>query len=102
MRLIDADFVAEEIKDEGRNQYIQNGYVRDRVVEAYSDCLSLVFHSPTIEAEPVRHGDWVPYPSDQYRKCSVCGIEYAKFELLLKYKYCPNCGAKMDGKEKME
>lgn len=59
------------------------------------------FHA-AIEAEPVRHGEWLPYPSDQYRKCSVCGIEYAKFEMLLKHKYCPNCGAKMDGKEKME
>ena len=90
MRLIDADAINDFHID--YSSYKEGPDEED--VTAWLD------EQPTIEAEPVRHGEWLPYPSDQYRKCSLCGIEYAKFAVLLKYKYCPNCGAKMDGGEK--
>ena len=53
---------------------------------------------PTIEAEPVRHGQWImlePYGTHHThrRKCSECG-EIKTQELT---SFCPNCGAKMDG-----
>ena len=56
---------------------------------------------PTIEAEPVKHGKWV----DSGEKlacgiikpftisCSVCGSSQGATWM----KYCPNCGAKMQG-----
>lgn len=60
---------------------------------------------PTIEAEPVRHGEWLtiieaneygePYQSGVY--CSECG-ETSIYEP----NYCPNCGARMDGAERKE
>ena len=47
----------------------------------------------------VRHGEWVKkdlnnplYESKQAPHCSICG-EMS----FIRYKYCPNCGAKMDG-----
>ena len=54
--------------------------------------------APTIEAEPVRHGKWIPI-IDEYgthsmltgHKCSLCGRCEEKEE-----PYC-HCGAKMDG-----
>ena len=52
---------------------------------------------PTIEAEPVRHGRWsdkqtvIKYLS--HCECSVCGSWQGEYWM----KYCPNCGAKMDG-----
>jgi hypothetical protein len=54
--------------------------------------------APTIEAEPVRHGRWMmketmirsPYAKNAY--CSEC-LEETSYA----HKYCPNCGAKMDG-----
>lgn len=50
------------------------------------------------KAEPVTHGRWVevhrtPFGSSAYR-CSVCD-GYMPF--YNGYKYCPHCGAKMDG-----
>ena len=49
----------------------------------------------------IRHGTWldVPYPNNPNwkprKKCSVCGrVVRRKTE-----KYCPDCGAKMDGKK---
>ena len=52
-----------------------------------------------VDAEPVRHGRWGTYHITGYDglhptytvPCSVCAYE-ARFT----YRYCPNCGAKMD------
>lgn len=50
------------------------------------------------ELVPVVHGRWESCYEDwrhqlEGNKCSVCGFEY--FGNL--FKFCPNCGAKMDG-----
>jgi hypothetical protein len=49
---------------------------------------------PTVEAEPVRHGRWIAQDDTFTRfRCSVCELKnYDGYG-----KYCPNCGAKMDG-----
>ena len=61
------------------------------------DCLD---NAPTIDAEPVVHGTW------EKRKdvvgfvcCSVCHDcnIYDEWPDGKKWRYCPNCGAKMDG-----
>ena len=53
------------------------------------------------DVAPVRHGRWInaysdiePNPMFMYGICSECGFEQAISKYL---KYCPNCGAKMDG-----
>ena len=55
---------------------------------------------PSADVVEVRHGEWLPYPSDAYMKCSICGMEYHKSRMPDVVGYCPNpsCGAKMDGK----
>lgn len=57
---------------------------------------------PAADVAPVVHGRWVkPVPGDGENYCSVCKAEqpwfygYGYFEP----DYCPNCGARMDGKE---
>lgn len=56
---------------------------------------------PTIDAEPVEHGRW-EYSLGSYStpKCSCCGwhIPYSEDSVLDARNYCPNCGAKMDGR----
>lgn len=49
---------------------------------------------PTIEAQPVKHGTWIRRPDDWFcpYSCSACGEKSDG-----RYKYCPECGAKMDG-----
>lgn len=48
---------------------------------------------PSVDAEPVRHGEWTePYKYDIW-DCYVCSR--CKFSSDNKYIYCPNCGAKM-------
>ena len=58
----------------------------------------------TIEAEPVRHGQWEDstdewFGTDVYT-CSKCRESYVLVEGTPKenlWHYCPNCGCRMDG-----
>ncbi len=61
--------------------------------------------TPTVDAEPVRHGQWVGLEYDGYAdgnpvydlwECSLCNCEWDGEEDTLPH-YCPDCGAKMDG-----
>lgn len=67
------------------------------------ECISILEDAPIVDAEPVRHGQWIqPTVIDgrafNIPHCSVCnevpcGVDEHT-------KYCPNCGAKMDGERK--
>lgn len=50
---------------------------------------------PDADVAPVVHGAW--QVTDRFKACSVCGYAFAR---LLPDKYCPHCGAKMDGERK--
>lgn len=95
MRLIsDEEFLKKTEK------YIDYGHV---VYE--EDLDTALAQTPTIDAEPVRHGHWTDKQIDWHKGetyCSVCGqeagAEYGRYTYI-KSKYCPYCGAKMDEKE---
>ncbi len=63
--------------------------------------------TPTADAVEVVHGEWKITEDDYFDlvelKCSVCGESYGfedyEDDTPKNYRYCPNCGAKMDGKE---
>lgn len=46
---------------------------------------------PTVDAVEVVHGRWRIIDFKGNVECSECG-----YTMDLEYKYCPNCGAKMD------
>lgn len=61
--------------------------------------LRVIEQAPTIEAEPVRHGEWVP--GDYYDIGDVCSkCDWDSRQISPLYNYCPACGAKMDGGKK--
>lgn len=71
---------------------------------------TMVGFAPTIDAVEVVHGRWF-FTEYEYFNCSVCGFGYyngcecsSEAREKLKngdtYRYCPNCGAKMDGERK--
>ena len=61
-----------------------------------ADFKQIITDFPTADVAPVRHGRWICRnkwkPSEFKYECSIChdGSD-------LESKYCPNCGAKMDG-----
>lgn len=62
-----------------------------------------LYKIPTVDAAPVVHGRWVErlYPGDEHVECSICKKQYYEDDLYIGGndfpKYCPHCGAKMDG-----
>lgn len=68
--------------------------------------LNIINHMPTIDAKPIRHGEWIKWggmdiPENHGRhKCSEC-MEFAikpKYGEEILTDWCPYCGAKMRGK----
>lgn len=67
--------------------------------DVFNMCVNCVNQTPTADAVEVKHGKWKRKGQDIY--CSVCGNEsaYNPFGASKFSDHCPNCGAKMDGKE---
>lgn len=70
-------------------------YTEEDVRAAYTDGYSTGMAQGLEKA--VVHGRWELYPSDFYRRCSVCKVEFDKPRFNVRAKYCPNCGARMEG-----
>lgn len=53
-----------------------------------------------MNADPTKHGRWIKIVHPWY-ECSECGERTAVVNLNgeVVWKYCPNCGARMDGGE---
>lgn len=92
-RYIDADLLMQKWLFRGKSQ------------EMYRDEIRSV---PTADVVEVVHGKWIPrtnLPKQEIFICSVCdGWAYSPWignrknpkPNWCKYKYCPNCGAKME------
>lgn len=100
MRLIDADALkraigcADVVKWGNKDSEQQHRSYSTMMMYEIADCID---DAPTIEAETVRHGRWVPWKG-RYKtipQCSECGHTTRPDG----YPYCPNYGAKMDAKE---
>lgn len=62
--------------------------------EAFEDCICALQDAPAVDAVPVRRGKWI-FNDDWWEfRCSVCQGAIGNIK---KYKFCPHCGAKMDG-----
>ena len=79
MKLIDADAFM---------RFTHEQLSLDETFDA-DDIWKMIAEQPTIEAQPVVHGEW-----ENECRCSECGqFDWAKPN------FCPNCGAKMEGKK---
>jgi len=93
--LIDRVALIEDIK---RKQ--SSGFPANENLPLYA--ISCLNHAPVVDAVEVRHGEWIDTSAiNGYGQCvcecSICG----KHEVATRdKKYCPNCGALMDGKRR--
>ena len=96
MRLIDADWLKAEL------------YHRAFPILNEDD----IDNTPTIDAAPAVHGEWIKMSDADgvYFACSECGEDipriahynpqfdlFPKMESIDRTRFCPYCGAKMDG-----
>ena len=84
----------------------ENAYLNDTALDVLKMVANWLNEAPTVDAVEVVHGHWIN--NGGHRKmdlyCSVCNRRASNFvggyedwwDLWFP-KYCPNCGAKMDG-----
>ena len=104
MRLIDADALID---------FIDCGHLRNPLESCFSerDVVDMLESRPTIDAVPVVRGEWKLYSNDDDSGmrywCTVCNFQLSEDLFYSGYKngrwiengvfkYCPNCGAKME------
>lgn len=80
--------------------YIDADALKNKLISSGAICdfgLYLIDIQPAADVRPERHGEWITR-HDGLPFCSECnynGLGYIAVDL----GYCPNCGAKMDGKD---
>ena len=104
---IEREATIELLRSLGSRDYRrEKGTIQDAI-----KMVSFSEYTPAADVAPVRHGHWirpdVPNTRSYKWQCSECGqIAYwlhygnrGNKNIICKYSYCPNCGAKMDGKD---
>lgn len=109
MRLIDADALTMEIVntaseasrkawETGTHTYID---ALNRLAERQHEIIDMIHDAPTINPDDLRpQGRWElkHIGVGHYWECSVCHTNPCIY-VTENTKFCPNCGAKIDGKE---
>lgn len=105
MRLIDADNALKVFAVEYKKtkELIDSGETHlDNLAEGFTEAAHIIkYIATTVDAMPVVHGRWEYTPQTfntlgQIR-CPFCAWWSLDQSIDGIYKYCPNCGAKMDG-----
>ena len=98
-------------------EYIERGAVLEEICRycrrnwpTVSGVEAIIKNQTAADVEPVRHGRWIEDTYDQFFKYDkhgapvyrkhityTCSNDYCKIKMLVKFPYCPNCGAKMNG-----
>lgn len=88
-RYIDADLLLENLK----KQYGEDlGW---QCTVNMSDVGMMIEDAPAADVQEVRRGKWLPYRFGlEVAMCSICGAAYEGGDF---FRFCPRCGAKMDG-----
>ena len=68
------------------------------------DARNTISNFPAADVAPVRHGRIIETIEDGHMKrvFSCCGTDFTKMTCWMTPKYCPYCGAKMDGGDNSE
>lgn len=98
-KYIDAVPLHKEIRDFKRTVKSPNSDYMTGYICALSVVEGMIFNAPTADVVEVRHGEWKKlYDKAPRYVCTACNHLYNNRE----YKFCPNCGAKMDGERRSE
>ena len=108
MRPIDADALKNRLEDLRSYTMLGEGCLYyDGETNALSIAILNIVNAPTVDAVPVKHGRWIDaiIPNgDKNLPIIVCDQCNTFFPLAFgdSHRYCPNCGAKMDGEKVSE
>lgn len=83
-RYIDADVLIDNVK-----KFVSFGKGAWNIEDAV---FLEIDNTPTADVVEVVHGEWIVH-EDGTLSCSVCNFKFYP----IKFKYCPQCAARMDG-----
>lgn len=72
-----------------------DGRLTEDAVQGIETVLRAIDNAPTADVQEVKHGKWEKGKCGNYFVCSECG----EISHIVKYGYCPGCGARMDAEE---
>ena len=78
----------EYIKREAAIEAVKHAWAKGLEPSQYIEIITAA------DVVPVRHGRWKAYSDCGVTRCSVCDWS---IEECIDYKFCPNCGSRMDG-----
>lgn len=102
-----------------KNEAVDEGYLQDWYIESVvggagpvwteahieelaDDFIVIPKDTPATDVAPVVHGRWIRFkePDSEtgyiHMRCSVCSAYWSDPSHADHFRYCPNCGAKMD------
>ena len=104
MKLIELDAALDAFKKE-LTEGKKRKYVTSCSAIGYEGAKHILESLPTVDAVPVRHGRWQwisstydRVPCEKRYWCSKCHHETITHDSEPWEKFCPNCGARMNGK----
>ena len=73
-------------------------------IEKNKNCVGELIQNATVEdVTPVKHGHWVRFKESDacyvHMRCSACSAYWSDPSHADYFRYCPNCGAKMEREE---
>lgn len=74
----------------------------EHIDELLNDFIVIPKDTPAADVQPVKHGRWKYYENNGIIDTYICTNCQGKVEMAIdvdssSFKYCPNCGARMDG-----
>lgn len=92
---ISREAIVKEIKEEIKACDVK--FVEDiQIKKGLKIALKDIKVAKATDVQPVKHGEWKINSDGYYPYCSVCGTAADQLTKHLT-KYCPECGARMDG-----
>ncbi len=100
-RYIDADILMEQVTKK------KPEVAKVRYTEGFNDAImrvrSMIHSAPAADVVEVKHGYWIVCGTfDDFLKCSLCESDKYPIMQAINHKYCPDCGAKMDGERNIK
>lgn len=89
-----------------RHNRCDKEHANEHFIDGIETVLEYAESIPAADVAPVVHGYWIDISDAEWAECSECGncLFVSEFGGMLAfgmfrkdYRYCPNCGAKMDG-----